>query len=193
MNHNPHIHPNKTKLLDIFNVKATWANLRQRKNVKNLIEDQEFIIAKFETMFNNTKTKNDDDFIRYEIVKHTKELETLSHKHEFLKRHYKDLKNNTSSTVDTSNFVEYDKEAIRRVPISQILKEHGHHPVLVSQGREFYRCIFHNEKTPSMVVNLDENYAHCFGCATSADVIKVYQHLTGLDFIKTLRELSNYI
>lgn len=198
--HNPYIHPIRAKLLQIFNIKPTLANLQRRKHIKQLINEQELIIAKWETYLNTTR--QEEDWFVNDKIKEAQQLKAkLEKKLHLLKVEYKRLKNtsHTTNTTDQSStqqkptFIEYDKEAIRRIPISDILKQFGHEPKQTMQGREKYLCIFHNEKTPSLVVNLDANYAHCFGCDKSADVIEIYQKLAGVDFITSLKELNDYV
>lgn len=50
-------------------------------------------------------------------------------------------------------------------------------------------CLFHDEKTPSM--NLNEDYAYCFGCGWSGDVIKIVEELYDFSFIQTLSFLAD--
>jgi hypothetical protein len=52
------------------------------------------------------------------------------------------------------------------------------------------RCIFHNEKTPSMSLNKKLNYVKCFGCGKKADVLDVYMHLNNKNFVESVRALS---
>lgn len=49
-------------------------------------------------------------------------------------------------------------------------------------------CPFHNEKTPSFVVNDDLKYYHCFGCGAHGDIISYMQEKEGYDF-KTAIEI----
>ncbi len=59
-------------------------------------------------------------------------------------------------------------------------------------GRSFKApCPFHNEKTPSFVVNPDRQSWRCFGsCAEGGDVIKFAQKLHGWSFTEALQELG---
>lgn len=49
-------------------------------------------------------------------------------------------------------------------------------------------CVFHQEKTPSMLVKQD--HVFCFGCKTRADIIKLRQHINGESFLEAVRALG---
>jgi DNA primase len=44
------------------------------------------------------------------------------------------------------------------------------------------RCIFHEERTPSLFLNSALNRYHCFGCGKGGDVIQMVEDFQGLDF-----------
>ena len=62
-------------------------------------------------------------------------------------------------------------------------------PELKQQGRSWKaRCPFHNERTPSFVVDPSRGTWHCFGaCATGGDVIEFIRRIEGLEFRDALR------
>ena len=62
-------------------------------------------------------------------------------------------------------------------------------PDLKKSGRTFKaRCPFHQERTPSFVVDSDRGTWHCFGaCSTGGDVIEFVRRVEGLDFKEALR------
>lgn len=57
-------------------------------------------------------------------------------------------------------------------------------------GRYFTRCPFHDEDTPSFMV--DKNYYHCFGCGESGDIIKFVMRYDNLTFSEAFEKLAAY-
>lgn len=53
------------------------------------------------------------------------------------------------------------------------------------------RCPFHNENTPSFMVNRDRQTYHCFGCDRGGDAISFVQEHDGLTFGETLQKLAD--
>lgn len=68
----------------------------------------------------------------------------------------------------------------------------AHVPDLRRAGRTYKACCpFHNERTPSFVVNPDTQTWRCFGaCAEGGDVFTFAQKRHGWDFSEALRELG---
>ena len=68
-----------------------------------------------------------------------------------------------------------------------------HVPSLKKAGRNHKACCpFHNEKTPSFVVNPARQTWYCFGaCAEGGDLFTFAQKLHGWDFKEALTELAN--
>lgn len=51
-------------------------------------------------------------------------------------------------------------------------------------------CLFHSEKTPSMIVNPDTQTFKCFGCGVGGDILTFAQKYHGWSFSETLQELG---
>ena len=51
-------------------------------------------------------------------------------------------------------------------------------------------CPFHNEKTPSFVVNPERRSFHCFGCGEGGDVFTFLMRQQGLSFPEAIKELA---
>jgi DNA primase len=67
-----------------------------------------------------------------------------------------------------TNYVgEDDVAKAKAVPIPKLMKFSGKKAC----------CVFHNEKTPSMVYFQNDNHVYCFGCNKIADSIDVYRAL----------------
>ena len=52
-------------------------------------------------------------------------------------------------------------------------------------------CPFHDERTPSFGVNVDEKLYHCFGCQASGDAFNFVMETEGLDFTGALETLAD--
>ncbi|WP_354697407.1 DNA primase [Paraconexibacter sp. AEG42_29] len=51
-------------------------------------------------------------------------------------------------------------------------------------------CPFHDERTPSFNVNVDEKFFKCFGCGEGGDALTFVQKKEGLDFVGSLEHLA---
>lgn len=73
---------------------------------------------------------------------------------------------------------------------SDIVAVLGKYMYLQKKGAKFWACCpFHKEKTPSFVVNPEEQYYHCFGCGVSGNVITFlmeHEHMTYPEAVETL-------
>lgn len=52
------------------------------------------------------------------------------------------------------------------------------------------KCIFHEDKDPSLTYYPKTNSVYCWGCNTYADSIKVYRQLKNCSFIEAVKQLS---
>ncbi len=59
------------------------------------------------------------------------------------------------------------------------------------RGRMKALCPFHQEKTPSFIVNQERQTFHCFGCSKGGDALSFVQENLGLTFIESLRMLAD--
>ena len=62
---------------------------------------------------------------------------------------------------------------------------------LKKMGRDFKACCpFHNEKTPSFVVNQQRQWFHCFGCGKHGNVISFVMERENVDFPNAIHILA---
>jgi len=54
----------------------------------------------------------------------------------------------------------------------------------------FARCVWHDEKTPSMKYYPKTNHVYCFGCHRRGDAIDVVQAIRGCSFGEAVDQLS---
>jgi DNA primase len=63
--------------------------------------------------------------------------------------------------------------------------------VLKRSGKEYKGlCPFHNEKSPSFMVNPEKGIFKCFGCGEGGDVFSFTQKTKRIEFIDSVRELA---
>lgn len=68
----------------------------------------------------------------------------------------------------------------------------GSYIQLKRQGSRYKACCpFHNEKTPSFVVNQNNNFYKCFGCGVGGDVISFVMKYEALSFYDTIALLCD--
>ncbi len=67
----------------------------------------------------------------------------------------------------------------------------GYVPNLKQAGSRWKGCCpFHQEKTPSFIVNPDSNTFHCFGCGVGGNVFKFVMMIENLDFPSAVQTLA---
>ena len=80
-------------------------------------------------------------------------------------------------------------QVIERSDIVEII---GNYTALKKAGRNFKAlCPFHNEKTPSFVVNPDKQIFHCFGCGAGGNVVGFLMRQELMEFPEAVRFLAN--
>ncbi len=81
------------------------------------------------------------------------------------------------------------KEEIRaRIDIVDLI---GSRITLKRNGSAWKACCpFHNEKTPSFVVNQERQQYHCFGCGEHGDIFSFLQKHDGMSFVDAVKMLA---
>jgi len=70
----------------------------------------------------------------------------------------------------------------------------GRYIPLKRSGRHFKAlCPFHQERTPSFIVNTDKQIYHCFGCGAGGNVFGFLMHQEQLDFPDAVRMLAEQL
>ncbi len=54
-----------------------------------------------------------------------------------------------------------------------------------------YSCIFHEEKTPSLSVDVEEGIYYCFGCGEAGNIITLLQEKQNLSFVDSVKFLAD--
>ncbi len=86
-------------------------------------------------------------------------------------------------------FTQDSLERLRsRVDLIEVLSSH----VELKRAGSAYKglCPFHDEKTPSFVVQKGERHYHCFGCGEHGDAIKFLMTYLNLGFLESVESLA---
>jgi DNA primase len=83
-------------------------------------------------------------------------------------------------------------EAIDRIKDKISVQELiGEYLKLEKAGTNFKTlCPFHNEKTPSFMVNPERNFWYCFGCQRGGDIFNFLMEIEGIEFKMALQRLA---
>ncbi len=74
---------------------------------------------------------------------------------------------------------------------ADIVETIGRYVALKKYGSNFKAlCPFHNEKSPSFVVNPDKQIFHCFGCSVGGNVVSFVMRQERLEFPQAIRFLA---
>lgn len=82
---------------------------------------------------------------------------------------------------DAGRASEADIQKARDYPIDAVVEVNA---------RNYAKCVWHEDNNPSMWVR--GNWAHCFSCGKSGDVISVYRAQTGASFNEAVKHLSRW-
>ncbi len=75
-----------------------------------------------------------------------------------------------------------------RLNVSELI---GEYLKLEKSGTNYKAlCPFHNEKTPSFMVNAERNFWYCFGCQKGGDIFSFLMEIEGLEFREALERLA---
>ena len=77
---------------------------------------------------------------------------------------------------------------------ADIVEVIGRYVPLKRAGRHFKaNCPFHQEKTPSFMVNTDKQIFHCFGCGAGGNVFSFLMQHDRLTFPEAVRQLADHV
>lgn len=77
-----------------------------------------------------------------------------------------------------------------RVVLSELIASRGIEVKASGTSRKAC-CPFHNEKTPSFIINDAKGFYHCFGCDESGDAIKFVMKNDGISFVEAVQRIAN--
>lgn len=86
----------------------------------------------------------------------------------------------------------FNKESLeslrQRVDLVEVL---SHHLELKSSGSSYKAlCPFHDEKSPSFVVQKGDSHYHCFGCGAHGDAIQFLMSFLKMNFLEAVESLA---
>jgi len=84
-------------------------------------------------------------------------------------------------------------EILKRIDKAAFFKEHI--PSLRINGKPdaLGLCPFHGDENPSLSVNIESGFYHCFACGASGDLFTFYQKYKSVNFPTALRELGDMV
>ncbi|VFP87839.1 DNA primase [Buchnera aphidicola (Cinara piceae)] len=79
-------------------------------------------------------------------------------------------------------------ELIEKTDIIELINKY----ITLTKSGDNYKtlCPFHNEKTPSFIVNQQKQFFYCFGCGIHGNVIDFLMQYEKLDFLSSIVELT---
>jgi DNA primase len=80
------------------------------------------------------------------------------------------------------------REVLKRTSIVKLVSEYV--SLRKAGARWVGLCPFHGEKTPSLSVNEELGFFHCFGCGESGDAISFLRKQAGMSFLDALQQLA---
>jgi DNA primase len=81
------------------------------------------------------------------------------------------------------------RDAVKRaVDIADLVAQYV--PLRKSGRRMVARCPFHQEKSPSFSVDVEQGLYHCFGCKAGGDVISFYERIEGFQYVEAVTALA---
>lgn len=88
--------------------------------------------------------------------------------------------------------MKFDQQIVDRVQSgNDIVEIIGQYLTLKRSGRNLKACCpFHQEKTPSFMVNPEKQIFHCFGCSAGGDVFSFLMRHENMTFPEALRQLA---
>lgn len=146
---------------------------KTKKEIKDIKDGYQVRIGELMIEARELRSKYQDDTPIKILV------EALTTRYEELSKMYKFFKKTDSKGLATM------KERIARakqVPINMFVK---------FNSTNCARCLWHNERTPSMYYYEKNNKIKCFGCDKSADVIDVVMKLRNVDLKEAINIILN--
>ncbi|HWG73339.1 MAG TPA: DNA primase [Acidimicrobiales bacterium] len=84
-----------------------------------------------------------------------------------------------------------DEDVVRVRETTDFVALASEHIALRRVGRRWVGlCPFHMEKSPSLSINAEDGFFHCFGCQKGGDVITFVRDLEHLDFVEAVEKLA---
>ncbi|WWO99535.1 MAG: DNA primase [Candidatus Dasytiphilus stammeri] len=83
---------------------------------------------------------------------------------------------------------EFIQTLLARTDIVEIINYRLH----LKKSGKYYRtcCPFHNDHTPSFIVNKERQFFYCFGCGKNGNAIDFIMNFDGLNFVETIQYLA---
>ena len=90
--------------------------------------------------------------------------------------------------------IKFNNEFLQRLKdtlyITDVIQSYG--VDIKKKGSKYWACCpFHNERTPSFSISLEEGFYYCFGCHVSGDMITFVEKMESMSFTDAVEKLAN--
>jgi hypothetical protein len=123
------------------------------------------------------------------LIGETPNIESLRKQHRKLVWKLSSMKRGADTTTSSGTITDVDIAEAKTIPLQNFYDGDKLRKV---SGKLWGRCPFHNEKSASFAIYLNQNTWWCYGsCGTGGDVIDFIRKKNHCDFIQAVRILLN--
>lgn len=154
-----------------------WGKQRRIAYLTQQLDRLKYTHLSFIERYEKAKTQGERDFILLLLDDTVKDIKALSN------QIYR-IQNPKKGAITDA-----DIDAARQMDIVSTLQAQIPKLTRAGSGRWKAPCLWHEEKTPSMVIYSGDKGFHCFGCGKSGDTIDMAKKALGVSFVEAVKYL----